>query len=190
MIHEDEMEDEEVRVAPVRSKAHDWGDEDYTLTKKMRTRSMWGLGVDPQRVLVDLFASRSNATQRLLISREMNAFSFNWGLLKEGDKDVLWANPPFSMLEKVVVKVLLDPCKIILCTPEWRDQPWWKPLERVTVSRIYLPWDEGLFVGKKNNKALPHPHWRTVVSFVDTTRWSARIPQKSIVKWIQQQNKD
>ena len=42
----------------------------------------------------------------------MNAFSYDWSKLNMGTKDVLWANPPFSMLEKVVTKLILEPCKM------------------------------------------------------------------------------
>ena len=47
--------------------------------------------------------------------------------------------PPFSMLDKVITKAILEPCVMVLVVPEWREYHWWEPLESITVPRVALP---------------------------------------------------
>ena len=93
------------------------------------------------------------------------------------------------MLEKVVIKLSMDPYKMVICTPEWRDQAWWKPLEKMTVGRVYLAWDEGLYHRNRYVDSLPHPRWRTVVSYVDTGKWRVDIPPNDVAHWVAKKNR-
>jgi hypothetical protein len=77
-----------------------WGE--YTLDPKWRA---WALQVADVPVRIDLFAEPWSAAADLYITREMDAFSYDWGKLQEGSSGLLWANPPFRMLGKVAQKI-------------------------------------------------------------------------------------
>jgi hypothetical protein len=64
---------------------------------------------------------------------------------------VVWANPPFSMLSKVVDKIEKDQAKVLLVCPDWRTCPWWVQLQRHVVRRHYYPKGTAIFElnGKK-----------------------------------------
>ena len=159
-------------------------DEAYRLTPHERIKALKALGVEPQFIGIDLFASSINAVADLYITQTMDAFTYDWSLLKLEGKPFLWANPPFSMMEKVVSKLCLEPCQMVLCAPEWRDYPWWKPLDHITVARVYLPPNCALYVPDGSKHPLPPPNWRTMLSLVDTVKWPAPSPTEEQTSWV------
>ena len=78
--------------------------------------------------------------------------------------------PPFSMLDKVITKAILEPCVMVLVVPEWREYHWWEPLESITVSRVVLPPHSRVYRRDHCPDLLPAPHWNTAVSLIDTTK--------------------
>ena len=73
-------------------------------------------------------------------------------------------------MDKVVTKIIVEPCTVVLVTPEWRDQDWWKPLDMITGARTYIPAHQGIYHRDGQLNALPGPTWRTVVSLVDSKK--------------------
>ena len=147
--------------------------ETYTLVPETRDWALEQLGIPKGSVALDLFATRQNATHPLYITKEMDAFTYSWDQLTGHSSQVLWANPPFSKLPQVVTKVALEPCRMVLVTPEWRKEPWWTTLDKLTVARVIIPAGDAIYSGEGCTTPLPGPVWRTVVSLVDSTKWSA-----------------
>ena len=142
--------------------------EAYRLTSTMRDTVLKKLGVDKNDIQLDLFASEYNFTHPVYCTADMDAFSYSWDKLLKNDNHVIWANPPFSLLNQVVTKLIMEPCRMVLVTPEWRTETWWKPLDMITLSRVYVPAHLAIYQGDHDTKILPGPHWATVLSLVDT----------------------
>ena len=159
--------------------------ENYRLTTLVRDKALWDIGVAKEHITVDLFASNVNASCPLYITKRMDAFTYHWPSLCVKPTDILWANPPFSMMEEVVTKLILEPCKVVLVAPEFKQASWWKPLDMITVARVYLPAHQGVYVGDCQHTILPPPEWRTSISLVDTIKWTSRPIRPQLVSWVQ-----
>ena len=97
----------------------------YKLDPLARDQALIKLGADPSRIVVDLFASWKNAQHQFFIDKEMDAFAYNWSLLCDKQESLLWANPPFTQLEQVVTKAILENVSLALCAPVWPTHRWW-----------------------------------------------------------------
>jgi len=84
----------------------------------------------------------------------------------------MWANPPFSQLDKVLIKIAMEPCKVIICTPNWPGDYWMRILEKISLKQTKIPVGVGLYKGDWDKKPLPPPRWETLISFLDTTKIS------------------
>ena len=143
-----------------------WGE--YLLDPKWRFWALQQMGVESLPIMVDLFSSPWNAAAPLYITKEMDAFSFDWSKLQGGEEALLWANPPFKELPRVAEKILREPCRVAVCTPEWVDDPWWKTFQRIPHALQRLPTRRKLFFGAFRKVALPQKNWRTVVWLLDS----------------------
>ena len=101
------------------------------LVPKWRDWALMQLGVSDYFLGVDLFATPWTTTAPLFISKEMDSFSYDWGQLKQSEDHLLWANPPFVLLDKVVAKLSREPCTIVLVTPHWEDRSSWHDLSQM-----------------------------------------------------------
>ena len=119
-------------------------------------------------IAVDLFASPTMTAAPLFITKQMDAFTFNWAELNYIPHTMLWANPPFHLLDRVVEKIQCEPCTIVLCTPKWEDRPWYKQLQNIYARRIELPKRRRLYLGRYKKTPLPQCDWHTIVWLVDT----------------------
>ena len=142
-----------------------WGE--YTLDPKWRDWALDKLGAAKAPIHIDLFAEPWSATAPMYITRDMDAFSYNWTALQEESGGLLWANPPFRMLSKVAQKISSESCWIALCTPEKDEEEWWAVLEGVPHKRERFPQRVRLFFGGYRKTALPQRGWRTVVWLLD-----------------------
>ena len=82
--------------------------EGYKLRSDLRFEALSKLGVSPSQLVVDLVASPKNTQESLFCTKANSAWKYNWKSLLKSDVEVLWANPPFSKLSRVVTKVALD----------------------------------------------------------------------------------
>ena len=120
--------------------------ENYRRIAHILDQGLWDVGVLKDWVQVDMFACKQNARHPVYIDKRRYVFTYSWDRLLSDPQQVLWANPPFSMLEQVVTKITLEPTRVVLVTPEWRDYPWWKPLYLITVARTYSPASQAIYI--------------------------------------------
>ena len=106
---------------------------------------------------IDLFASRINSQVKLFVSfhpdteaMHVNAFSLNWHKLK------FYAFPPFSLMGKVLQKVVLDRASGIVVAPYWKNQPWFNLLMDYSHDFIIIPSSADLLY-LPSNRAKKHP---------------------------------
>ena len=137
-----------------------------------RTRALRELGLRQEQIKVDLFASPTNTHEALFCTKENSAWRYDWQRLVEKEDDVLWSNPPFTKIERVLTKVALEGVRMAITTPDWgssgagRTGHWRRLLDRMTIDRVYLP-DEPLYRTERTKKLLPGPQWTTMVSLID-----------------------
>jgi hypothetical protein len=114
--------------------------------------------------------------------------------LLTSDENYLWANPPFTMIEKVLTKIVLDKSRVVLVTPDWghtgSNGQWRKLLDRLTTDHLELP-AKPLYVRSLDNRLMEKPCWNTLVSVVDATKISIRPNElsPSVCRWVQKLNR-
>ena len=59
-----------------------------------------------------------------------DAFAQSW------DKELRWCNPPFSCLDRVVVKAIAERANIVLVCPDWQRQAWWWAIKNMSKHSI------------------------------------------------------
>ena len=139
------------------------------LLPEWRQWSLEKLSMADRPIIVDLFASPTMTAAPLFITREMDAFTYNWTRLNSESHTILWANPPFRLLDQVLEKIQSEPCTIALCTPKWTDRSWYKELTNIYARRIELPQKRRLYMGTIRKTPLPQCDWHTVVWLVNTS---------------------
>ena len=149
-----------------------WTD-NYKLSTEMKRKGFAELCLegDPTGVdFIELFAWKQNADSQFYCNRKDNsAFWYHWGWLQRWMQ--LYANPRFSQLLRVLVKVAIDRAGLVLVVPErkkWESKgtKWKVLLERLTVSKIILP-DLPMYSQEGSEKNLPKPSWRTCLYLLD-----------------------
>ena len=89
--------------------------ENYQLVRPVLENGLAALQVDLNEVQVELFASKEQHMMQLYCSRYLNnAYHFYWRSM-----GLCYANPPFSHLAKVLIKITLEGARVVLCTPGW-----------------------------------------------------------------------
>ena len=95
---------------------------------------------------MDLFASRLNFQLPRYVSWNpdpeavaTDAFSINWS------NDLHYAFPPFSLIGRVLQKIVQDAADVILIVSCWEAQNWWATVNRLAVTKpLILPRDPRL----------------------------------------------
>ena len=68
-----------------------------------------------------------------------------------------YANPPFSLLAKVLTKIAYEGGRVVMCTPDWgcsgEHAYWRRMLDRMTVGRVQLP-DGPIYVPEDSDTAM------------------------------------
>ena len=132
------------------SRIHCWTETKDWKLNRQEFNKIWGRW-GPLRT--DLFASHWNhQLKEYIVWREdhhmINAFYYRW---RDGD----YAFPPFSIIDKVLNKVRLDKCSIILVAPKWENQHWFPILKEMLWDKpIQFPFREALLRDKNGNS---HP---------------------------------
>jgi hypothetical protein len=119
-------------------------------------------------VTVDAFANAQNAQVKRFWSVEDSAFSHSWR------GEVLWCNPPFEVLTRVLAKWRVDGAYGLLCVPVWRGADWWSALlgyEAAGAVRGHwlLPRTCRLYQ-RDSGVVLPPPAWQSLLVFIDCRR--------------------
>ena len=81
-----------------------------------------------------------------------------------------YANPPFSLLAKVLTKIAYEGGRVVMCTPDWgcsgEHNYWRRMLVRMTVARVQLP-DGPIYVPEDSDPAMQAPEWASFLSIAD-----------------------
>ena len=70
-----------------------------------------------------------------------DAFCQDWS------QDVLWMNPPFSLLEEVLDKIVREGAQGVLVVPVWTSLPWFDILGMIAVHWFNVPHDTCFYAG-------------------------------------------
>ena len=83
---------------------------------------------------------------------------------------LVYANPPFSLLAKVLTKIAYEGGRVVMCTPDWgcscEHAYWRRRLDRMTLGRVQLP-DGPIYVPEDSDTAMQAPEWASFLSIVD-----------------------
>ena len=86
----------------------------YTLTANVKEMTLGKLKLQ-KSFSCDLFANHLNAQERLYCTRQNSAFKYNWSKLCQNGEQILWANSSLSQVERVLTKIVKEPCKNCPC---------------------------------------------------------------------------
>ena len=110
--------------------------EAYSLLPSLREQVLLDLG--DLRPTVDLYANPKNHTEPLYCTPLNSCYAYNWH-----DFQLCWTNPPWSHLEKMVTKAVLDRAQVVVICPDWGqtgEAAAWRPfLDRMTKVRVPIP---------------------------------------------------
>ena len=140
--------------------------ENYQFARLVLENGLAALQVNLDEIQVELFASQQQHIMQLYCSKQLkNAFCFFWKAM-----GLAYANPPFSLLAKVLTKIAYEEGRVVMCTPDWgcsgEHAYWRRMLDRMTVARVQLP-DGPIFVPEDSHTAMQAPEWANFLSIVD-----------------------
>ena len=99
--------------------------ENYQLARHALENGLAALQVNLDEIQVELFASQQQHIMQLYCSKQLkNAFRFFWKAM-----GLVYANPPFSLLAKVLTKIIYEGGGVVMCTPDWRcsgEHAYWR----------------------------------------------------------------
>ena len=115
---------------------------------------------------MELFASKQQHNMQLYFLRHLNnAFRFFWKAM-----GLAYANPPCSLLAKVLTKIAYEGGRVVTCTPDWgcsgEGAYWRRMLDQMTVGRVHLP-DGPINMPEDSDTAMQAPEWASFLSIVD-----------------------
>ena len=115
---------------------------------------------------MELFASQQQHIMQLYCSKHLNnAFRFFWKAM-----GLAYANPPFSLLAKVLTKIAYEGGRVVMCTPDkgcsGEHAYWRRMLDRMTVGRLQLPVGP-IYVAEDSDTAMQAPEWASFLSIVN-----------------------
>ena len=96
------------------------------------------LGVDRNKICIDLFACSADTQEQFFCTERNSAWQYDWSKFCPHD-EILWANPPFEDMPKVLTKICLEPCRIVLVVPQWRDEVWTELLSKCKLKDVIYP---------------------------------------------------
>ena len=140
--------------------------ENYQLARHVLENGLAALQVSMDEIQVEWSASQHQHIMQLYCSEHLNnAFRFFWKAM-----GLVYANPPFSLLPKVLTKMTYEGGRVVMCTPDWGwsgDQAYWRQLlDRMTLERVQLP-DGPICVPEDSDTAMQAPEWASFLSIVD-----------------------
>jgi transposase InsO family protein len=106
---------------------------------------------------VDAFADAQNTQLKRYWDVKTDAFTRSW------KQEVLWMNPPFSQMERVVNKIYEDEATGIIVFPTWGRKAWFHALHRVAIKWMDIPIREWFFETADGTPLPQRKTWRTRV---------------------------
>ena len=140
--------------------------ENYQLARHVLENGLAALQVNLDEIQVELFASRQQHIMQLYCSKHLNnAFRLFWKAM-----GLAYANPPFTLLAKVLTKIAYEGGRVVMCTPDWgcsgEHAYWRRMLDRMTVGRLQLL-DSPIYVPEDSDTAMQAPEWASFLCIVD-----------------------
>ena len=139
---------------------------------------------------MELFASQPQHTMQLYCCKHLkNAFRVFWKAI-----GLAYANPPFSLLAKVLTKIAYEGGRVVMCNPDWgcsgEHTYWRRLLDRMTVRRVQLP-DRPIYVPEDSATAMQAPEWASFLSIVDGSLNPVPLcyPDEVLLKGVMAQNR-
>ena len=113
------------------------------------------------------------------------------------DGELCYANPPFSLISRVLKEVEKQGVRMLLVVPDWTTQPWWPVASQMMTSPpLLLPQSEETFLPVRtlNLMGVGPPHWRAWCLELSGNpeevqqaqdQWGPRLaqPDMSLVQW-------
>ena len=140
--------------------------ENYQLARHVLENGLAALQVNLDEIQMEMFASPQQHIMQLYCSKHLNnAFRFFWKAM-----GLAYANPPFSLLAKVLTKIAYEGGRVVMCTPDWactgEHVYWRRMLDRITVGRVQPP-DGPIYVPEDSDTTMQAPEWASFLSIVD-----------------------
>ena len=89
--------------------------ENYQLARHVLENRLAALRVTLDEIQEELFASQQQHIMQLYCSKHLNnAFGFFRKTI-----GLAYANPPFSLLAKILTKIAYEGGRVVMCTPDW-----------------------------------------------------------------------
>ena len=140
--------------------------ENYQLARHVLENGLAALQVNLDEIQVELFASQQQHIMQLYRSKQLN----NAFCLFRKAMGLAYANPPFSLLAKVLTKIAYEGGRVVMCTPDWgcsgEHAYCRRMLDRMTVGRVQLP-DGPIYVPEDSDTAMQAPEWASFLCIVD-----------------------
>ena len=140
------------REGKARRGPEDWWSEDWTVRWECKTQITDSLGVNPE---LDLFALQYNKRCHRFYGPDSDEITDAMKTSWHGQ--MVWANPPFSMMGKVVSKMISDNAHGILIVPAWETTDWYPKALKIVVRRMIFPAGKQLF--KLRGKSVEPLRW-------------------------------
>jgi hypothetical protein len=110
---------------------------DYQLKQEVYSNCVMLLGVTPT---IDLFAHCQNSKCPRFVSlpgvRATGAAALDAFDVPDWSKELAYIFPPVQIIDRVLMRLLLDEATAVLVVPKWTSQPWWgllRPMIRTVV---------------------------------------------------------
>ena len=101
----------------------------------------------------DLFASPQNSKCQEFFGEEDDALQKSW----QGGLN--WCNPPFSLLDRVVTKILEERPEIVVVVPDWQRMSWFQRLREAASRQTFRA--GGFRVFEIDGKSAGQTRWGT-----------------------------
>ena len=81
-----------------------------------------------------------------------------------------YANPPFSLLAKVLTKIAYEGGRVVMCSPgsgcSGEHAYWRRMLDQITVERVQVR-NGPIYAPEDSDTAMQPPEWASFISIVD-----------------------
>ena len=158
-----------------------------SLLPSLREQAIIDLG--DLRPTVDLNANPGNRTEPLHFTPLNSCYAYNWH-----DFQLCWPNPPWSHLEKMVTKGVLNRAQVVVICPDWGQAgeaaAWRLFLDRMIKVRVPIP-DVPLYLPDGATNPLTAPRWGSIASLIDGNDCDISLDElnSQVVKFLRPVNR-
>ena len=160
--------------------------EAYSSLPSVREQVLIDLG--DLRPTTDLYANPKNHTEPWYCTPLNSCYAYAWHNFQ-----VCWANPPWSHLETMATKAVLDRTQVVVICPDWGQTvaaATWRPfLDCMTKVRVSIP-DVPLYLPDGATSPLLAPRWGSIALLIDGNDCDILLDELNpqVVKFLHQVN--